>query len=66
MFSPNAKDSSLIRFAASSLAGLSEAFLTPFERVQTLLQMTKYNKMYRNFLDAFFKLGLREMYTGFT
>ena len=64
--SPNAKESSSIRFVASSLAGLSEALLTPFERAQTLLQMTKYNKMYRNFLDVFVKLGVREMYTGFT
>lgn len=52
------------------LAGCVEATLTPFERVQTLLQSSKYSHVYKNAphaLSTIYKYhGLRELYRGFT
>lgn len=51
-------------------SGASEAVLTPFERVQTLLQDKHYNTKYRNTYHAFSELrqkyGVKEYYRGFT
>ena len=55
--------------AAAVLAGLTEAVLTPFERVQMLLQDKKYHQTYRNTFHAFAELrrfGLCEYYRGLT
>lgn len=55
--------------AAAILAGSTEAILTPFERVQTLLQDKHYNSKYRNTYHAFIGLrkhGFKEYYRGFT
>ena len=50
------------------LAGCTEATLVPFERVQTLMQETKYHGMFKNTPSAFYQLytqyGLREYYRG--
>ena len=64
--SPEATETVGIRLAASSLSGLTEALLTPFERVQTLLQIPRYNTRFTNFFDACHQLGLRESFTGFS
>jgi hypothetical protein len=53
---------------AANLAGCTEALLTPFERVQTLLQDRKHQKRFKNTLHAFRELhhfGFREYYRGF-
>ena len=55
-----------IRLFASSCSGLTEALLTPFERVQTLMQIPKYNDSFKNFVEAFKQMGIRECYTGFS
>ncbi|KFM64077.1 Mitochondrial carrier triple repeat protein 1, partial [Stegodyphus mimosarum] len=55
--------------AAATLAGSTEAILTPFERVQTLLQDGHYNTKFRNTYHAFTELrkfGFKEYYRGFT
>ncbi|KAL1234999.1 Solute carrier family 25 member 51 [Trichinella pseudospiralis] len=52
---------------AAFLAGCTEAVLCPFERVQTLLQSSKYYGQYKNALDVFLKLrriSVREYYRG--
>ncbi|KAF0695739.1 Aste57867_13475 [Aphanomyces stellatus] len=53
---------------AAFLSGTSEALLTPFERVQTLLQTTKYNHEFKNATEAFVRIhttyGVREHYRG--
>ena len=54
----------LIRLIASCCSGLTEALLTPFERVQTLMQIPSYNSQFKNFFSAFRQMGVREMYTG--
>ena len=64
--SPKAPETVGVRLAASSLSGLTEALLTPFERVQTLLQIPRYNTRFTNFFDACHQLGLRESFTGFS
>ncbi|ETW04041.1 hypothetical protein, variant [Aphanomyces invadans] len=54
---------------AAFLSGTSEAILTPFERIQTLLQTTKYNSTFSSAADAVVKVtrrGLREHYRGVT
>ena len=55
---------------ASALAGSTEAFLTPLERTQVLLQTPKYNHTIRNALHAFILMykeyGILEYYRGFT
>lgn len=55
--------------AAATLAGSTEALLTPFERVQTLLQDGHYNSKFKNTYHAFVdirKHGVKEYYRGFT
>ena len=64
--SPNAEETVFIRLFASSCSGLTEALLTPFERVQTLMQIPKYNDSFKNFFEAFKQMGIRECYTGFS
>ena len=50
------------------LAGCTEATLVPFERVQTLMQETKYHGKFKNTPAAFYQLytqyGVREYYRG--
>lgn len=54
---------------AGGLAGLTEAILTPFERVQALLQMQQFHDKYKNtwsvFESVFKTYGLRELYRGY-
>ena len=56
--------------AASALAGVTEAILTPLERTQVLLQTPKYNTTIRNALHAFIIMykhyGVVEYYRGLT
>ncbi|XP_008635686.1 PREDICTED: solute carrier family 25 member 51, partial [Corvus brachyrhynchos] len=57
----------LTRSAAAALAGTTEAVLTPFERVQTLLQDYKHHDKFTNTYQAFKVLkayGMREYYRG--
>ncbi|RZF37040.1 hypothetical protein LSTR_LSTR017122, partial [Laodelphax striatellus] len=53
---------------AAMLAGTIEAVLTPFERVQTLLQDQHYHKHFRNTNDAMksilYQHGFKEYYRG--
>ncbi|XP_064652337.1 mitochondrial nicotinamide adenine dinucleotide transporter SLC25A51-like [Lineus longissimus] len=52
---------------SANLAGCTEALLTPFERVQTLLQDRKHQKRFKNTAHAFRDLsdfGFREYYRG--
>lgn len=52
---------------AACLTGTTEAILTPLERIQMLMQDRKYNRDYRNTLDAAFKMksyGFAEYYRG--
>lgn len=55
---------------AGGLAGLTEATLTPFERVQALLQMQQFHTKYKNtwsvFESVFTTYGLRELYRGYS
>lgn len=62
--SPSAEETIMIRLIASCCSGLTEALLTPFERVQTLMQIPAYNSEFKNFFVAFRQLGFREMFTG--
>lgn len=55
------------QFIAGSLSGGVEAILTPFERIQTLMQDRKHQGKYRNTLHAFTSLrthGIKEYYRG--
>lgn len=58
----------LTRSAAAFLAGTAEAALTPFERVQTLLQDHRHNARFQNTPHAFRTLlrdyGVKECYRG--
>ncbi|NXL54681.1 S2551 protein, partial [Podilymbus podiceps] len=57
----------LTRSMAAVLAGTTEALLTPFERVQTLLQDYKHHDKFTNTYQAFKVLkvyGIREYYRG--
>ncbi|XP_076218365.1 mitochondrial nicotinamide adenine dinucleotide transporter SLC25A51 [Aptenodytes patagonicus] len=57
----------LTRSMAAVLAGTTEAALTPFERVQTLLQDYKHHDKFTNTYQAFKVLkvyGMREYYRG--
>lgn len=58
------------RVLAALIAGTAEAILTPFERVQTLLQDNKYHKNFKNTRDAFSQIhanyGFKEYYRGLT
>lgn len=53
---------------AGCLAGLTEASLTPFERVQAVLQMQKFHDSYQNTLHVFRDItknhGFKELYRG--
>ncbi|CAK4169807.1 unnamed protein product [Aphanomyces euteiches] len=54
---------------AAVLSGTSEAMLTPFERVQTLLQTTKFNAEFNSMSDVFVRINavsFRENYRGLT
>ncbi|GIY11603.1 mitochondrial nicotinamide adenine dinucleotide transporter SLC25A51 [Caerostris darwini] len=55
---------------AAILAGSAEAVLTPFERIQTLLQDRHYNTKFKNTYHAFSELrqqhGFKEFYRGMT
>lgn len=54
---------------AALLAGSTEAILTPFERVQSLLQDQKYHNRFKNTFHAFRELriyGVKEYYRGLT
>ena len=62
--SASSEETILIRLIASCCSGLTEALLTPFERVQTLMQIPSYNSQFKNFFSAFRQMGVREMYTG--
>ncbi|XP_056369269.1 mitochondrial nicotinamide adenine dinucleotide transporter SLC25A51 [Oenanthe melanoleuca] len=57
----------LTRSAAAALTGTTEAVLTPFERVQTLLQDHRHHDKFTNTYQAFKVLrayGMREYYRG--
>lgn len=57
----------LTRSAAAALTGTTEAVLTPFERVQTLLQDHRHHDKFTNTYQAFKVLkayGVREYYRG--
>ncbi|XP_028661614.2 mitochondrial nicotinamide adenine dinucleotide transporter SLC25A51-like [Erpetoichthys calabaricus] len=57
----------LTRSVAAVLAGTTEAVLTPFERVQTLLQDNKHHNRFNNTFHAFRTLrsyGFQEYYRG--
>lgn len=58
----------LITSISGGMAGLTEAFLTPFERVQALLQMQKYHNSYKHtwhvFQDITKAHGFKELYRG--
>lgn len=54
---------------AAMLAGLTEAVLTPFERVQMLLQDRHYHQRFKNTAHAFVELrqhGIKEYFRGLT
>ena len=58
-----------IKSCAAAGAGLTEAVLAPFERVQMLLQDQHYHQRFRNTAHAFSVLrhyGLPELYRGWT
>ena len=64
--SPNIPYFVIHTFAAVG-AGTTEALLTPFERIQVVLQVKKYNERYLNTFHAFREisgLGVRELYRG--
>lgn len=58
----------LMTSISGALAGLTEAILTPFERVQAILQMQKFHSSYRHtwhvFQDITKAHGLKELYRG--
>lgn len=58
----------LITSISGGLAGFTEAILTPFERVQAVLQMQKYHSSYRHtwhvFEEIFKAHGFKELYRG--
>jgi len=59
-----------VKALAAFLAGCTEATLIPLERVQVLMQETKYNGMFKNTPNAFYLIytnyGLREFFRGLT
>ena len=65
--SPNNRNI-LITSISGGMAGLTEAILTPFERVQALLQIPKYHDSYRHtwhvFQDVTKAHGFNELYRG--
>jgi hypothetical protein len=66
---PNRLRISLTAISAG-LAGLTEATLTPFERIQAILQMQQYHKRYRHSWDVFYDItklhGVKELYRGYS
>ncbi len=58
----------LLTGIAGGLAGLTEATLTPFERVQAVLQVEKFHNSYTNTLHVFREIskdhGFKELYRG--
>lgn len=57
----------LAKVISGLVAGSLEAFLTPFERIQTLLQHRQYHQQFRNTAHAFKALkyyGIKEYYRG--
>lgn len=64
MCSADSEETIGIRLIASTFSGMTEALLTPFERIQSILSIPKYNAVYKNFFHAFHLLRLRELYTG--
>lgn len=67
-------DSGVNAYTAKTVAGLSagicEAALMPFERIQTLLADSTYHSMFRNTIQAFYYVwthhGVKELYRGLT
>ncbi|PIC32976.1 hypothetical protein B9Z55_013124 [Caenorhabditis nigoni] len=60
---------SICHAQAAFLSGVCEAMLCPLERVQVLLQTTKFHDKFKNTLHAFSRLkeyGYREYYRGFS
>jgi hypothetical protein len=58
-----------LKIGAAMLSGCVEALLTPFERVQTILQHRAYTEVFSNTWDvtrAMRRHGVREFYRGFT
>ncbi|CAH0550100.1 unnamed protein product [Brassicogethes aeneus] len=55
---------------SSVIAASVESSIMPFERVQTVLIYSNYNKNYKNMFDAFVKIqkkhGTKELYRGYT
>jgi glycopeptide antibiotics resistance protein len=64
----SSKKNILATSLSACLAGLTEATLTPFERVQAVLQMQKFHDSYRHTLHVFQdiskKYGYKELYRG--
>lgn len=54
---------------AANMAGTTEALLTPFERIQTLMQLSSYHNEFKNSQHASkviaFEYGIKEFYRGF-
>ena len=53
---------------SGAMAGLTEAALCPFERIQSVLQMKQFHERFKNSLDAFQDIkrnhGFKELYRG--
>ncbi|CAB3406732.1 unnamed protein product [Caenorhabditis bovis] len=67
--SPPNSSFTLCHAQAAFLSGICEAMLCPLERVQVLLQATKFHSRYKNTLQVFMELkqyGLKEYYRGFS
>ena len=60
----------LLTSVSAGLAGLTEATLTPFERVQAVLQVQKFHQSYTNTWHVFQEIskthGLKELYRGYS
>ncbi|CAF0938166.1 unnamed protein product [Brachionus calyciflorus] len=66
---PNVVNNSITAIAGA-MAGLTEAFLTPLERVQAVLQMNQYHHRFKHTWHVFYDVnktyGFRELYRGLT
>lgn len=64
---PNIKSTGITAISGG-LAGLTEAFLTPFERVQSVLQMQQFHNRYKHTWHVFNEIsrdhGVKELYRG--
>jgi hypothetical protein len=62
------KRNTLLTSLSAAMAGLTEATLTPLERVQAILQMQKYQNHFRHTWHVFIEIskdyGLKELYRG--